>query len=283
LRHLYEKVSEGIFTLSGLTAESYREIATLEELATKLKFANIEEIDAYYKTHITILFGEIIDFATKAQVNNDEKYADNFYQIKVLSRSLIDIYKIFEYASGDFSKYSRQSDTAYGKIYLEMINDILQTLSDITMIDASTSDMQKVLEISKLKLIMQQHDILKNGVFNTLVEKEEIPLEISTSLINDTNYKNEIITKLLQIFPYITNKHFIKDADGEISTKKIFKWFLQSENLEIKNSEKIIQKLKTRKKSLKLKIKHLKKESPEYEAMKTTLNTIEQSILDLKK
>lgn len=248
-----------------------------------MKFANLEEIDAYYETHITSLFGEILDFATKAQANNDEKYADNFYQIKVLSRSLIEIYKSFKHASVNFSKYSRQSDTSYGKIYLEMIEDILQTLGDITMIDASTSDMQKIIEISKLKLIAQQHDILKNGVFNRLVEKEKISTEISTSLINDTNYKNEIIAKLLQIFPYITNKHFVKNADDESSTKKIYKWFLQSENLEIKNSEKIIQKLKTRKKSLKLKIKHLEKNSPEYEATKTTLDAIEQSILDLKK
>lgn len=274
-KHLYTNTLEIILESFSLKKDDIIWEYKFDELKKKIKTLDIDEIDELYNKKIKILYWEIIDFTTKSQANNPEKYADEFYKIKFAARNLAEVIKSIKHLQKNINKYMNSNNLEIRTQYEKIVIDIINLVKFIDELSKSIVAEEKLMILAKIERNINHNDIINNWTINKLIREDKITNEMATSLMNDTNYKNNAFQKLLEVSEIVFNNE-ISDEITELKNKKnkkINTWFSKTFWLSEKKLEKAIKKLKRRKNFIKNKIK--------YEEDKVQIQRLKEEIINI--
>ncbi len=179
-------------------------------------------IDTFYNYKIKNLYGEIIDFSTKAQSSMDESDIKMLYKIKLANRDIVEAIKDTKHLQKNLKKYLRSSNSYIRKEYENIRKNLVRLLRDINTIATTQEEEKIVLLLSKIKLATKKNDIILNGVLDNLIRNNLITNKMATSLMNDSSYTNDIaknLTSMAEIIFILSNEN-IKSLSDYIAEEK---------------------------------------------------------------
>jgi len=161
------------------------------------------DIDKFYRYKVKGIYGQIIDFATRAQGNmNSEENSHNveyLYKLKVAARDIVEAVKDTKHLQKNLKKYATSNNNYVKEQYNQLREDLTVLLRDINSLSSIKEQHEIVLVLSKAKVHSQKYDMLANGRLDNLIRENLITAEMATSLMNDSTYVYDISKSLIDM------------------------------------------------------------------------------------
>jgi len=195
-KHLYENSFEII--AHGLNLKRSKIVSPLElEEVIKGHYAKkYIDIEALYHHKIKNIYGDILDFSTRAQANMNPEYIQELYRLKLASRDMVEAIKDTKHLQKNLVKYSAHPNKYIKEQYANIKMNLAALLRNIHIIATTDEEDVIVLLLSKVRISIEKNDILANGVLDNLIRNKNITNEMATSLMNDSVYAYNISSKL---------------------------------------------------------------------------------------
>jgi len=200
-KHLYTNAFEIITHGLNLKRENITSDMPLEEVVKDSYSENAIDIDNFYTHRIKGIYGEIIDFSTKAQSQMAPDEIEALYKIKLANRDIVEAVKDTEHLQKNLIKYDNNTNEHIKEQYNSIKIGLAELLRSIDIISKTTEEDEIIVLLSKAKVHMQRYDILANGTLDNLIRNNLVTNEMATSLMNDSTYA------------YNISKHFIAMAE----------------------------------------------------------------------
>ena len=172
----------------------------VQEIIESQKKSRSVNIQEEYTNNIKSLYGEIVNFVSKANENMSSDQINNVFELRSAGRSMLESIKGTKHLHKNLSKYQ----TDYNPYMREEYNKIRYRLGSILR---SLSEMQKDAEedrtimptIEALKLSEAEADNLFLKNIDHHIRHEHITGVMATSLMNDNTYAGNIAENLIEI------------------------------------------------------------------------------------
>ena len=210
-KHLYTNAFEIITHGLNIKRENIISSIPLDKVVKDPYSTHAIDIDDFYQHRIKGIYGEIIDFSTKAQSQMSPKDIEILYSIKLANRDIVEAIKDTKHLQKNLIKYDKNPNTYIKEQYERIKIGLAELLRHIDHITKMTEEDEIILLLSKAKVHMQQYDIVANGTLDSLIRKNLISNEMATSLMNDSSYAYNISKNFIAMAEVI----FI-DASGDI-------------------------------------------------------------------
>ena len=217
-QHLYENAFEIITHGLNLKRSNIVSSMDLDEVVKELYSPNTIDIDAFYNRKIKGIYGEIIDFSTKAQAHMSEEYIEELYKLKLANRDIVEAVKDTKHLQKNLVKYAASPNDYIKEAYNTIRRDLAELLRDINVIVTTDEEDVTLLLLSKAKLHTEKYDIIANGILDNLIRKGLITNVMATSLMNDSSYAYDISKNLIAMAEiiFIDRSSDIKNLDEEM-------------------------------------------------------------------
>ena len=210
-KHLYSNAFEIIAHGLNLKRENIISDMPLEDVVKDPYSDQAIDIDDFYQHRIKGIYGEIIDFSTKAQSQMSPEDIEALYAIKLANRDIVEAIKDTKHLQKNLIKYDKNPNRYIKEQYDSIKIGLAELLRHIDQLSKMTEEDEIILLLSKAKVHMQQYDILANGTLDKLIRHNLITNEMATSLMNDSAYAYNISKNFIAMAEVI----FI-DAGGDI-------------------------------------------------------------------
>ena len=218
-KHLYQNAFDIITHGLNLKKKNVLSTMDLDEVIKDLHTHKTIDIDQFYNHWIKDLYGEIIDFSTKAQVNMSPEYIEELYKLKLANRDIVEAVKGTKHLQKNMIKYTSSQNEHIKAQYNDIRKGLTELLRNINTI--ATSDEEDVIMVllSKAKIHAQRYDIITNGTLDKLIRKGLISNQMATSLMNDSNYAHSISKNLIAMAEilFIDIKSDLKKLNEDLS------------------------------------------------------------------
>ncbi len=198
-KHLYENAFEIIAHGLNLKKSNIVSSMNLEDVVKEKYDSKIVDIDDFYNRKIKGIYGEIIDFSTKAQSNILPEYIEELYKLKLANRDIVEAVKDTKHLQKNLAKYSISQNAYIKKEYESIKIGIAELLRNINIIATTNEEDVVLLLLSKVKVHIKKYDIIVNGTLDKLIRKNLVSNEMATSLMNDSAYAYNISKNLIEM------------------------------------------------------------------------------------
>jgi len=195
-KHLYENAFDIITHGLNIKKKNLLSSMKLDEVTKDLHTHTID-IDGFYNRWIKGLYGEIIDFSTKAQANMSPEYIEELYKLKLANRDIVEAVKGTKHLQKNLLKYTSSSNEHIRAQYNDIRKGLAELLRNINTIATTDEEDVIILLLSKAKIHAQRYDIITNGTLDKLIRKGLISNQMATSLMNDSDYAHSISKNLI--------------------------------------------------------------------------------------
>jgi len=196
-KHLYENAFDIITHGLNLKKKNILSKMDLDEVITDVYSHGSFDIDDFYNHWIKGIYGEIIDFSTKAQANMPPAYIEELYKLKLACRDIVEAVKDTKHLQKNLLKYTSSSNEHIKEQYNDIRKGLAELLRNIHTIAVTEEEDVIILLLSKAKIHAKRYDILTNGILDKLIRKGLITKEMATSLMNDSDYAYNISQNLI--------------------------------------------------------------------------------------
>jgi phosphate:Na+ symporter len=195
-KHLYENAFDIITHGLNLKKKNLLSSMELDEVTRDLHTHTID-IDGFYNRWIKGLYGEIIDFSTKAQANMSPEYIEELYKLKLANRDIVEAVKGTKHLQKNLLKYTSSRNEHIKEQYNDIRKGLAELLRNINTIATTEEEDVIILLLSKAKIHTERYDIITNGTLDKLIRKGLITNQMATSLMNDSDYAHSISKNLI--------------------------------------------------------------------------------------
>jgi len=197
-KHLYENAFDIIIHGLNLKKKNILSSMDLDEVVKDLHTHKIN-IDDFYNHWIKEIYSDIIDFSTNAQANMPPGYIEELYKLKLASRDIVEAVKGTKHLQKNMLKYTSSKNEYIKEQYNDIRKGLAELLRNINSI--ATTDEEDVISLllSKVKIHTERYDIITNGTLDKLIRKGLITNTMATSLMNDSDYANNISKNLIRM------------------------------------------------------------------------------------
>ncbi len=196
-KHLYDNAFEIIAHGLNLKRSNITSSKDLDEVIAEPYSQSAIDIDDFYNRKIKGIYGEIIDFSTRAQSQMPREYIEVLYNLKLANRDIVEAVKDTEHLQRNLIKYSASTNKYIREQYNTIRRDLAELLRTIDIIGTSDEEDVIMLLLSKAKLHTAKYDIIANGTLDNLIRNNLITNEMATSLMNDSTYAYGISKNLI--------------------------------------------------------------------------------------
>ena len=196
-KHLYENAFEIIARGLNLKKKNILSSMDLDDVVRDLYASSSIDIDDFYYYWIKGLYGEIIDFSTKAQVNMSPEYIEELYKLKLANRDIVEAIKGTKHLQKNLLKYTSGRNKYIKEQYSDIRKGLAELLRHINTIATTDEEDVIMLLLSKAKVHTEKYDIITNGTLDRLIRKGLITKQMATSLMNDSDYAYQISKNLI--------------------------------------------------------------------------------------
>jgi len=198
-KHLYENAFEIITHGLNLKRSNLVSSMPLEEVIKDGYSVNAIDIDDFYDHKIKGIYGEIIDFSTRAQSNMSPKNIEVLYKLKLANRDLVEAVKDTKHLQKNLIKYADSTNVHIKEQYDIIREELAELLRNINIIATTDEEDVILLLLSKAKVHTEKYDIVTNGTLDRLIREGLITHEMATSLMNDSAYAYDISKNLIDM------------------------------------------------------------------------------------
>jgi phosphate:Na+ symporter len=198
-RALYEKSFEIISYGLNLKPKRVDSLADLDEVLKEEYSSTAVDMDLLYNTEVKGIYGEILDFATKAQGNFPAEHIEEVHKIKLANRALVEALKDTKHLQKNMQRYKNHKNSYIKSEYNKIRKNIAELLRDINTLMKTVEEDVIIVLLSKARIHAQKNDILSNGVLDDLIRNRLITNEMATSLMNDSTYAYNICKNLIEM------------------------------------------------------------------------------------
>ena len=203
--HLYENAFEIISHGINIKRSNILSDMTSEQVI-KEGYSNTKvDIDDFYNRKIKGIYGEIIDFSTRAQSHMNAEDINQLYKLKLANRDIVEAVKDTKHLQKNLVLYSKDPNHHIQEQYANIRKDLVELLRSINTISTTKEEEKVLMLLSKAKLHAQKYDFIANGTLDNLIRKGLITNEMATSLMNDSSYAFDISRKLVSMAEILYN------------------------------------------------------------------------------
>lgn len=217
-KHLYDNTFEII--AHGINVKRHNVVSTmdLDEVMKEPYDKELVDVDALYNQKIKGIYGDIIDFSTRAQASMSKDYMKMVYRVKLANRDMVEAVKDTKHLQKNLKKYLNSTDEVVRKEYNIIRKNIVALLRDLNIIATTTEEDVIVLLLSKVKMYVKKNDIVANGKLDNLIRNNLISNEMATSIMNDSAYATNISRKLIAMAEiiFVVSNENIKSLGEDI-------------------------------------------------------------------
>ncbi len=196
-KHLYENAFDIITHGLNLKKNNILSSMDLDDVVKDLYSSGPIDIDNFYNYWIKGLYGDIIDFSTKAQVNMPPEYIEELYKLKLANRDIVEAIKGTKHLQKNLLKYDSSRNEYIKEQYDDIRKGLAELLRSINTIATTDEEDVIMLQLSKAKIHAERYDIITNGTLDRLIRKGLITNKMATSLMNDSDYAYRISKNLI--------------------------------------------------------------------------------------
>lgn len=217
-KHLYENTFEIIAHGLNLRRRSIVSNIDLDEVLKdnySKRYINIED---FYHHKIKDIYGEIIDFSTRAQTIMSPKYIEYLYKLKLANRDMVEAIKDTKHLQKNLVKFVANPNRYIREEYNNIKKSLAELLRDINIIATTDKEDEIILLISKAKVHTEKYNIIANGTLDNLIRNHLITNQMATSLMNDSTYAYNIRKNLISMAEvlFIDKSSDIKSMHGDM-------------------------------------------------------------------
>lgn len=218
-KHLYENAFEII--AHGINIKKVNIISSmnLDDVLKDNYSKKYIDIEDFYHHKLKDIYGDILDFATRAQTNMSPEYIENLYKLKIVNRDIVEAVKDTKHLQKNLVKFSAHPNKHLQDEYNNMKKNLAGLLRNINILATIDEEYIKILLLSKTKTYAKKYDIISNGTLDNLIRNHLITNQMATSLMNDSTYVFNISKNLI----YMAEELFIDKSSDIKSLLKMFK------------------------------------------------------------
>lgn len=198
-KHLYENTFEVIAHGLNLKRKHIISSMELDEVIKHHYSKKYIDIEKFYHQKIKNIYGDIIDFSTKAQAGMSSEDIQELYKIKLANRDMVEAIKNTKHLQKNLVKYSAHPNRYIQAEYNNIKKGLADLLRNINIIATTDEEDVIVLLLSKAKIHAQKYDVIANGTLDNLIRNHQITNEMATSLMNDSTYAYNISQNLISM------------------------------------------------------------------------------------
>ena len=217
-KHLYLNAFEIIAHGLNLKRANITSTMPLEDVVRDVYASEAIDIDEFYKHRVKGIYGEIIDFSTRAQSKMTPEHIEELYSIKLANRDIVEAIKDTKHLQKNLNKYRKSTNRHIVEQYDGIKIGLAELLRSIDAISKMSEESEIMLLLSKAKLHMQRYDITTNGTLDNLIRNNLISNEMATSLMNDSAYAYNISKNFIAMAEviFIARDGDMKNIDEEM-------------------------------------------------------------------
>ncbi len=198
-KHLYDNAFDIITRGLNLKKNNILSSMDLDDAVKDLYTSSSIDIDNFYNYWIKGLYGEIIDFSTKAQANMPPEYIEELYKLKLANRDIVEAIKGTKHLQKNLLKYTSGRNRYIREQYSDIRKGLAELLRSINTIAMTDEEDVIILLLSKAKIHAERYDVITNGTLDRLIRKGLITNQMATSLMNDSDYAYRISKNLIEM------------------------------------------------------------------------------------
>lgn len=157
------------------------------------------DLDAEYNATVKGLYGEIVNFISRAQLTMNEEQSNALFALRAAGRDIVEAIKDTKHMHKNLARYIASNNVQireqYNKIRVQL-GEVLRRLGEVR---EEGEDMSAVLSLDTLKVEMEEEDTTRNGVLEALIRDNKITPAMATSLMNDATYAYDVAKNLVQL------------------------------------------------------------------------------------
>jgi phosphate:Na+ symporter len=218
--HLYENAFRIIAHGLSLHRHDILSDKDLDMIAVDSKSVIPIDIDSEYETSVKGLYGEIVDFISRAQSNMGPLQSDELFALRAAGRDIVEAIKDTKHLQKNMSKYITSSNPDIRAEYNELRVYLGMLLRRLHWIEKESIDNpSSVLSLDSIKLEMEEKDSTVNAELDTLIRENKITALMATSLMNDTAYAYDVTKNLVQMGEvlFASGTQEMKEAERSIA------------------------------------------------------------------
>ena len=196
-KHLYTNSFEIIAHGLNMKRSNILSQMPLEDVVNDKYSSETIDINDFYERRIKGIYGEIIDFSTRAQSNMSPEDIGVLYKLKLANRDIVDAVKNTQHLQKNIIKYSTSSNQHIRDEYNSIKKDLVELLRSIDIIANTKEEDELLTLLSKGRVHIERYDIIANGKLDNLIRNQLITNEMATSLMNDSTYAYDISKDIL--------------------------------------------------------------------------------------
>lgn len=216
-KHLYENSFEIIAHALNVKRINIVSSMPFDEVIKNVYSKTPIDIDLFYNNKIKGIYGQIIDFSTRAQSQMSPEDIEKLYKLKLANRDLVEAVKDTKHLQKNLVKYATNPNKYIAEQYNKIRKNLVALLREINIVATTTEEDVVLLLLSKAKVHTQKYDIIANGTLDNLIRKGLITNEMATSLMNDSAYAHDISKNLIAMaeitFSSIISEEMSMDSD----------------------------------------------------------------------
>jgi len=173
--------------------------ADLSEVVKRTRKPIDIDLDAEYNATVKGLYGEIVNFISRAQLTMNEEQSNALFALRAAGRDIVEAIKDTKHMHKNLARYIASDNVQireqYNKIRVQL-GEVLRRLGEVR---EEGEDMSAVLSLDTLKVEMEEEDTTRNGVLEALIRDNKITPAMATSLMNDATYAYDVAKNLVQL------------------------------------------------------------------------------------
>lgn len=217
--HLYDNASEVIANGLGLPLDEILNGKPLKEVVAKIRRPINFDIDENYNENVKGLYGEIVEFISRAQSNMTPEQSDELFSLRAAGRDIVEAIKDTKHLHKNMSHYLRSEQLEIRSEYDKLRLNLAGVLRSLDEVRKQGQDSTAILSLDELKGQMKQYDWDLNIRMNQWVRDERITAPVTISLMNDSRYAYQVTKNLVKMggVLFSTSERPLREAEQSVS------------------------------------------------------------------
>jgi len=176
------------------------------------------DVGAAYEQQVKPLYSAIITFISRAGFSWQEEQSGDIHWLRDANQKMVDVIKASKHLRKNLALAAASSNEEQHAMYNNMRVQLSLLIRELEKLRLASEDESAVLSLDHLRLALHEHCNIFNARMATAMTDGRMSGELAVSLLNDSNYGQEIFGKLLEIAEtlFVMQNRSISEAEREV-------------------------------------------------------------------
>ena len=157
------------------------------------------DVDKEYESTVKGLYGDIIDFISRAQISMEPDQVNELFALRAAGRDIVEAIKDTKHLRKNMNRYITSDNQHIRAEYNKIRVYLASVLRRLSIAKQHGDDPTQILSLDNIKIEMEENDSTVNGMLETLIRESRITAQMATSLMNDAAYAYDVTKNLVQM------------------------------------------------------------------------------------